>query len=185
MTPEPEPLPVTHVEEPPQEVEIDKKALAKAAKLAEEKEIAQIRQQFNTRTMKVKTRLLAEAGVEIEKWGVKRIGHGRLHCAADNADRAITAIQDDIDRLTAEGIKQNAEVIAMLRGYQWRFNKQIIEVGQSHLEAAKEASGKQEANMHIAFPAGQPVAVMVSPQKVNGGQVNDKEKALTDSAGAP
>jgi len=175
-------LPVKHVEEPPQEVALipDKKAEEKAAKAREQKELAQIRQQFNSRTMKVKTRLLAEAGIEIEKWGVKKIGHGRIHCAGDNADKAIAAIQEDIDRLVAENPKVNPMVLAELRGYQWRFNKQIIEVGQLHLDAAKEAGTKTTSDMRIAFPAGQPVFVAVSPATVN---VNDKEKALTDRSG--
>jgi|GEM_PF-6494167 hypothetical protein len=171
-------LPVEIIEQPPAEIEIDKKALIKARKATEEKEIARIRQQFNTRTMRVKARLLAEAGIEIEKWGVKMIGHGRLHCAGDNADRAVAAIQEDIDRLLTENPKVNANVIAELRATQLRFNKQIIEVGQSHLEAAKEAGSKGGSNdMRIAFPAGQPVVVAVSPAP----NVNDKEKALTDA----
>jgi len=176
-------LPVEIIEQPETEVPIDKKALIKAQKLAEEKEIAKIRQQFNSRTMKVKTRLLAEAGVEIEKWGVKMVGHGRLHCAGDNADKAVTAIQEDIDRLLAENPKTNPLVIAELRATQLRFNKQIIEVGQSHLEAAKEAGSKGgSSDMRIAFPAGQPVVVAVSSKPVN---VNDKEKSLTQGEGEP
>src|SRR5574342_224000 len=129
---------------PPEQVALvpTRKELEKAAKLREQKEIAQIRQQFNSRTMRVKTKLLAEAGIEIERWGVKRIGHGRIHCAADNADRAIAAIQQDIDRLVADNPSVNPMVLAELRAYQWRFNKQIIEVGQLHLEAAKEVATK-------------------------------------------
>jgi hypothetical protein len=169
-------LPVQVVEQPTLEIEIDKKALIKAAKAAEEKEIAKVRQQFNSRTMKIKTRLLAEAGVEIEKWGAKKVGHGRLHCAGDNADRAIAAIQEDIDRLSKDP-NVNPLVLAELRAYQWRFNKQIIEVGQLHLDAAKEVAGKASSDMRISFPAGQPVMVAVSPPQQS---VNDKEKALTD-----
>lgn len=171
-------LPVGFVEQPPAEVEIDKKALVKAAKAREEKEIAQIRQQFNSRTMKVKTRLLAEAGIEVERWGAKKIGHGRIHCAADNADRAIAAIQEDIDRLLTNDPNFNPLVLAELRAYQWRFNKQIIEVGQLHLDAAKEVEGRKASDMRIAFPVGQPMVVAVSPASVN-----DKEKALTQGEG--
>lgn len=171
-------LPVGFVEHPVAEVEIDKKALIKAAKAREEKEICQIRQQFSSRTMKVKTRLLAEAGIEVERWGAKRIGHGRIHCAADNADRAIAAIQEDIDRLIAADPKVNPMLLAELRQYQWRFNKQIIEVGQLHLDAAKEAGVKTTSDMRIAFPAGQKMVVAVSSPPVN-----DKEKALTEGDG--
>ncbi len=171
-------LPVGFDAEPSHEVAVlpDKKALAKTARIAEEKEIAKVRQQFNSRTMKIKTKLLADAGVEIERWGAKKIGHGRLHCAGDNADRAIAAIQEDIDRLSKDP-NVNPVVLAELRAYQWRFNKQIIEVGQLHLDAAKEAAGKAGSNMRIAFAAGQPMLVAVSPSAQN---VNDKEKALTN-----
>ena len=175
----PELLEVGFPEQPTEEIPIDKKALVKAAKAAEEKEIARVRQQFNVRTMRVKTKLLADAGVEIEKWGVKNQGHGRLYCAGGIADKAIAAIEEEITRLSTSDAPKAAEVIAHLRMVQWRFNKQIIEVGQSHLEAAKEASSRGgSSDMRIAFPAGQPVVVAVSP-------VNATEKALTQGDGAP
>lgn len=130
---------------PPQEVAVvpDKKALAKAAKAAEDKEIARIRQQFNTRTMRVKTKLLADAGVEIRNWGVKETGHGMLYFGGDNADRAIAAIEEDVRKVQESGGQKAAEAIAELRKIQLRFNAQIIQVGQSHLEAAKEAGDKR------------------------------------------
>jgi hypothetical protein len=168
-------LPVAFKQESSQEVAVvDKKALAKAAKAAEEKEIAKIHQQFNGRVMRVKTRLLAQVGIDIERWGAKKIGHGRLHCAGDNADRAIAAIQEDIDRLLAQNPDTNPAVLAELRAVQWRFNKQIIEVGQLHLDAAKDVAAKG-LNTNISFPAGQQVVVAVTPPKLS-----DPEKTLTD-----
>lgn len=176
-------LPVTHTDEPELPVEIDKKALIKQAKAAEEKEIIRIRQQFNTRTMRVKTKLLSDAGVQIRDWGVKEVGHGRLHYGAENADRAVEAIQRDIDRLVAEDPKGNANVIAELRATQLRFNKQIIEVGKLHLDAAKEVASKGgSSDMRIAFPAGQQIVVAVAPKSP---PVNDTEKTLTEGGGGP
>lgn len=175
-----EELTVTHSEEPPVDIEIDKKALAKAAKAAEAKEIARIRQQYNTNTMRVRTSLLAKAGIEVNRWGVKEAGHGMLYFGGDNADRAFAAIEEDIRKLQDGNQPKAAEAIAELRKIQLRFNAQIIQVGQSHLEAAKEVGSRGGASdMRIAFPAGQPVVVAVSSKP----SVNDKEKALTEGEG--
>lgn len=176
-------LPVAVIEEPPAEVpvKIDPKTAKALQRAAEEKEIQAMRQQFNTRTMRVKTKLLADAGIDVKRWGVQEQGHGRLFYGGENADRIIAAIERDIQQLFS-GQNFKAEVVAELRMIQWRFNKHIIEVGQSHLEAAKEVAGKSDTNMHIAFPVGKPVVVAVSSSPAN---VNDKEKTLTEGSGEP
>lgn len=160
----------------------------KELKKAEDKAIAKLHQQFNGRVMRVKTRLLANAGVEIEKYGIRRIGHGRVFFGGENADGMFSKIEDDIEKFMAADPPVNPEVIAELRTLQLRANRQIIETGKLHLEAAREAAAAGTRGLHMTFPVGQPgqavkVAV-VQEGTVQEGQpalnINDKEKALTE-----
>ena len=171
-------LPVEFGEQPPEEIAVlDKKALKKAEAL----EIAKVHQEFNLKRMKVKTRLLASVGVEIEHLGVKAVGHGWVQCGGEYADECLRNTEEVIQKLLKRDPPVNPEVIAHLREVQLKFNKQILETGKIHLEAAKEAGGTRSNDMRIAFPAGQPVVVAVGTQKVPS--VNDKVSALTDGKG--
>lgn len=159
----PVPLPVGFNEEESSEVAVlpDKKALKKAETL----EIAKVHQQFNLKRMKVRTRLLASVGAEISRLGVKDVGHGWVQVGGENADEYVRNTEDLIQELLQRQPPVDAKVIAHLRELQLRFNKQILETGKIHLEAAKEASGTRSNDMRIAFPAGQPVVVAVGTQQ--------------------
>jgi len=155
-------LPVVFGEQPSEEVAVlDKKALKKLEAL----ETAKVHQQFNLKKMKVKTRLLASVGAEISRLGVKDVGHGWVQVGGENADEYVRNTEDLIQELLQRQPPVDAKVIAHLRELQLHFNKQILETGKIHLEAAKEASGTRSNDMRIAFPAGQPVVVAVGQQK--------------------
>lgn len=155
----------------------------KALKKAEDKAIARMHQQFNGRVMRVKTKLLSEAGVQIEKYGIRRIGHGRVFFGGENADGMFSKIDDDIEKFMAADPPVNPEVITELRTLQLRANRQIIETGKLHLEAAKEAAAAGNRGLQIAFPQGQPgqsvkVAIVQEGEEPKA-LGNDKEKTLT------
>jgi hypothetical protein len=156
-------LPVEFGDQPSQEVAVlpDKKALKKAETL----EITKVHQQFNLKRMKIKTRLLASVGVEIEKLGVKNVGHGWVQCGGEFADDYIRNTEEVIQGLLKRDPPVDARVIAHLREVQLKFNAQILETGKIHLEAAKEAGGARSNDMRIAFPVGQPVVVAVGTQQ--------------------
>jgi len=173
-------LPVEFGEQPPEEIAVlDKKALKKAEAL----EIAKVHQQFNLKRMKVKTRLLASVGADITRLGVKDVGHGWVQLGGESADDFFRNTEAYIQELLKRDPPVDPEAIAHLRQLQLQANKQILETGKIHLEAAKEAGGTHSNDMRIAFPAGQPVVVAVGTQKVPS--VNDKGSALTNGeAGA-
>lgn len=172
-----DPLPINFESDDAQSVQVVDKA---ALKKAERKQMARVYEQFNGRVMRLKMKLLAKNGAETEKLGVKNMGHGWVNLGGDFADRYIEIVEDQIGRLEQRTPPVDPRAIVELRRLQLHYNKQILETGKLHLEAAKEAAGAAEKGLHIAFPAGQPVKVAVMQDGVPAvADVNDKEKRLT------
>lgn len=162
-----EQLPVTVIHDDVEEVPIklDAATLARhrrAERLAE----AEIMQRVGAKVLKVKTQVLGKIGKEIEKLGVKDMGYGYLASANDNAGTALVRCDEFIADLMAKTPEIDPEVIVEIMRLKLQFNAQIIEVGESHLKASREAgSGTGGNSLQIPFPAGQSMTVSVAPTK--------------------
>src|SRR5262245_34445578 len=57
---------------------------------------------FGVLSLRVKTETLAALGTVAEKAGIKEIGHGKIILASDNAEKAVWALNDFVDKLTKD-----------------------------------------------------------------------------------
>ena len=173
-----EELPVTFEEKPAEEVAIDKKK----AKAAEQKAIAQLFQSFGGKVIRVKMKLLNNAGVDLNKYGLKNIGTGKVFFTGEKAEEGIEKLEADIEAFKKASPAVDPKVIVELRRAQIEYTRLMLETGQSYLEASKEAAPKNPPQVHVAFPAGQ--AIMVATGKVTESTVgNGTEKHLTNGDG--
>lgn len=176
----PMPLPVGFVEKLPEEVAvIDKKKEKAAEKKAERQAIARLHQQFNGAVMRVRIRKQGEAAAMMEKVGLRKVGYGLYYAGGYNADEIIARIEEQIEKLQAQGVPASDELAVELRKVQVQLNAQIIQLGDSHIEATKEAAPKNAAPVHMVFPAGQPV-VVATGKATDIGVGNGTEKHLTN-----
>lgn len=172
-----QPLPVGFVEKPPENVAVIDK---KKEKAAEKKAIARLHQQFNGAVMRVRLRKQGEAAAMMEKVGLRRVGYGLYYAGGYNADEIIARIEEQIDKLQEQGSEAANELAVELRKVQVQLNAQIIQLGDSHIEAMKEAAPKNAPPVHMVFPAGQPI--MVAAGKLTDGSAGT-EKHLTGNDG--
>lgn len=161
-----EPLPVSIIDDPEEEIAIklDAATLArhrKAERLAE----AQVMSEVGAKVLKIKTQVLAKIGKEIETLGVKDMGYGYLASANDNAGSSLVRCDELIAEMLATNPSTDPEIIVEMLRLKLQFNAQIIEVGSSHLRASREAAGGTGGNnLQIPFPASQSMTVSVTPK---------------------
>lgn len=168
------PLPVGFVEKPPEDVAVIDK---KKEKATEKKAIARLHQQFNGAVMRVRIRKQGEAAAVMEKVGLRKVGYGLYYASGYNADEIIARIEEQIEHYQGKG---SDDVVVELRKAQITLNAQLIKLGDSHIEATKEAAPKNAGQVHVAFPAGQ--AIMVASGKPTDNAIgNGTEKHLTES----
>lgn len=150
----------------PEEVQIklDANALVKYRRderLAE----AQAMEEIGSRVLKIKTRVLAKIGADIERLGVKSRGYGGLASGDDNAGTALVGCDELIAEYRAKKPTPDFEVILELMRLKLQFNAQIIAVAESYLKASREAAGgTQTNNLTLPFPPGQAMTVHVAPK---------------------
>ncbi len=159
---------VSEPEQLPEQVPIklDEKALKKLRKTknAERLAEAQAMQLVGAKILKIKTKVYAQIGAQIEKLGVKHLGYGYLSSANDNADNALAECDKLISELTTNNPGIDPEVIVSLMQLKLGFNRQIIEVGESHIRADRMAATMPPGNnLMMPFPPGQSVMVSVGP----------------------
>lgn len=155
-----QPLPVGFVEKPPEDVAvINKKKEKEREKAAEKKAITRLHQQFNGAVMRVRLRKQGEAAAVMEKVGLRKVGYGLYYASGYNADEIIARIEEQIEHYMAKNSGSADEIVVELRKAQIALNAQLIQLGDSHIEATKEAAAKGAAPVHVVFPAGQPIMV--------------------------
>lgn len=176
------PMPVTFVEKPAESVavidkEAEKKARA-AEKAAERKAMARLRQQFNGVIMRVRIKNHGDAADAMERVGLRKMGYGYYYAGGYNADEIIARIEEQIEHYMAKG---SDDVVVELRKAQIALNAQIIQLGDSHIEATKEAASRGAQHVHVAFPAGQPVVVATGKgSDTTDSSMGNTEKLLTN-----
>jgi hypothetical protein len=152
-------LPIEVAEEKTMELAIiDKTKRRYNRALAEAKALAQ----FGIKTYRIKARTQAALGDVAQKLGAKKLGHGKIMVASENAEEVISRIQDYIEELRASDPPCDPKVIIDLMHLLRDFNKQLLETGQSHIDADRATAGLVEtANLNIPFPAGTPMVVAI------------------------
>lgn len=160
-------LPVTYEPGPPAEVAIklDETAIRRAkAKARHQAALAEARmfEQIGSKVLKIKTRTLSMLGDNVEVLGIKKIGHGKILIAGENAETAIAKLDELVEELQHKDPPCEPSVIRDYMQLRLSYNRQLMESGQAHIEADKQPSGKGDgANITIPFPAGTPMMVAV------------------------
>ena len=113
-------------------------------------------EQFGKRILKIKMKTLAALGEEAQALGIKKIGHGKILVASENAEEAIYKLDELIDNETDPEIR--AQLMQLRLGY----NKLLLETGQAHIEAEKQALAlNKSTTLTIPFSQGKPMIVAV------------------------
>lgn len=158
-------LPIETIEEKSIELAIINQAKRKYSKAHAE---ARALERFGIKTMRIKARTQAALGDIAQTLGVKKIGHGKIMVASENAEEVIARISAYIEELKASDPPCDPKIIIDLMTLLKDFNKQLLESGQSHLAADRAASGlAQSSNLTIPFPAGTPMVVAIRANPPN------------------
>lgn len=165
---EPTHLPVTTLPEPshPVPIKLDKAALGKLRKRRQDEQLAEAKafQLVGSKILRINNKVLGKIGKEIEQMGVKRVAHGRIASAAENAGMSLVKCDQLIAEMQANNPALDPNVIVAMMRLQLDFNKQIIETGEAHLVADKQVTTSPAGNnLSIPFPVGQPMFVSVNP----------------------
>lgn len=161
-------LSVTVVSDPEQQlpIKLDSKALAKIRKNKQKEALADARafQLLGSKIIKIKNTALAKIGEQVEKHGVKKIGHGKLASASQNADQALAECDKYIAELLANNPNVDPKVFIQLMQVKLEFNRQVMELGEAHMAADRQASSAIQGNsLQIPFPAGQSLTISTPP----------------------
>lgn len=138
----------------------DKKAMANAQAFAK----------FGVQVLRVKSRTLAALGREAQQCGIKQIGHGKILMASDNAEMAIAALGEMVDKLmkAAPGTQAAPDygLILEVMQLQKEFNNQLIKTAEAHFNADKQQIVVQPSppnGVMVPYPQGSAVMVAVGP----------------------
>lgn len=180
-TPEPPQLPVAFDPGEATEVAVipDERALARqrrAARLAE----ARAYEQLGQRLLKFKAKKFGEVGdYIINKLGVKKVGHGTIISASENADDSIRGCDALIKELMTRNPPCDPEAIVALMQLKRDFNRQLLDSGEAHIRVDRQANGATEGpnDLRIPFPQGAPVTISVNQPKPKALPVEGGESA--------
>lgn len=130
---------------------------------------------FGVKAIRIKNQTLAKLGAHAEAVGIKKVGHGKVIVASENAEEVIARLGALAQELMEKDAVANAGEIREICALQRVFNQQLIDCGQVHINADKlpstETAGKA---VSIPYPAGGSVVVAVAggqmPGIVEGGK---------------
>ena len=109
---------------------------------------------------------LAAIGSDVEKLGVKQIGHGKIALAGENAHIHIERLGDLVHELQSRTPPVDPSVIVDAMALVRAFNEQLMESGKAHINADKQPVVSNTSNtLSVPFPAGTPLMIGVAPQK--------------------
>lgn len=147
-------------------VQLDDRALRlqrSRARVAE----ARAYEQLGQRVLKFKARKFGQVGEYIvTTLGVKKVGHGTIISASENADQAIQRCDALVQELLAKDPPCDPDVIVALMQLKRDFNQQLLDSGEAHLRIDRQpASAPEGNNLSIPFPAGQPMMIAIGKQQ--------------------
>jgi len=163
-TKEPTHLEVTVIDEPEVQlpIKLDDKAMAKLRKQRRKDALAEAREfeYVGAKIIKIKNKVLAKIGSEIEKHGVKKIGHGWLASAGQHTSEVLAACDKYMAELLANNPNTDPETILSILNLKKDLISQQIQLGDSHIKADRQASEAPKSNsLQIPFPAGQSMTI--------------------------
>lgn len=168
MTDQPEELAVTFNPGPPADavaITLDDKALARqrrAARLAD----ARAYEQLGQRLLKFKAKKFGEVGQYIvDSLGVKKVGHGTIISASENADQYIQRCDAIAKELLARQPPCDPAVIVSLMQLIRDFNRQLLDSGEAHIRVDRQpTAGLEDNKISVPFPPGTPMMIAVGQQ---------------------
>lgn len=166
--PEATALPVEFQDDDPGEVPIDMVALQKKkvdskAKIAERAVEAQLYQEVGAKVIRIKAKTLAMLGAYADKFGVKKVGHGRLLVCGDNSEVTMEEIDQSIKTLTAANAVANADRIIALLQLKRDMNRQLIDIAEHHIKGDRQiAPAPNGASLQVPFPTGDKMTLVIS-----------------------
>lgn len=165
---EPTALAVTHDEpQPPVHVPValDERALARARRAARLAD-AQAYESLGLKLLRIKVKKLGDVGNYIvERLGVKKIGHGTIAAASDNADEYMAKCAAIVQELLARVPPCDPEAIVAMMQLIRDFNRQLLDSGKEHIAADRQPSLPTEGDrLTVPFPPGTPLMIGVKPE---------------------
>lgn len=135
---------------------------------------AKMAEKFGSKVMQVKMRTLAALGMEIEKHGIRRIGHAKIAAYGETAQDRIDELVDIVHELRSKVPPCDPQLIIDAMQVIRAFNEQVFESGKAHITADKQANPIQdEQHIKVPYKAGTPMMIGVPPQKqgaIEGGK---------------
>lgn len=142
---------------------VQSQKIKKARRVARLSDLAEY-ERMGVKIVKFKTAVAAQLGKHAERLGVKLIGHGKLIVAAEHADSTIDELDSIIQEMMASG---DCDKETLLGFFQTKlgFNKQLIEIGESHIDAVRDVGlDSKSSDIRVPFPQGSPLTVAITNQ---------------------
>jgi hypothetical protein len=165
------PLAIVHQQDHGQAIAIRAKERAAAAMVK-----AKTFEQFGMKVIRVKAKAEAAIGKYAQQMGIKQMGHGKVVIVGDIAREAIDTITDIIEEMRARVPPCDPEIILELLQTQRDFSRLLLDTGQAHLQADRNANAASDAGkIAIPFAQGTPLMVAIgkSPTEITQ-EVEDK-----------
>lgn len=147
-------------------VQLDERALARQrsrTRIAE----ARAYEQLGQRVLKFKARKFGAVGEYIvTTLGVKKVGHGTIISASENADQAIQRCDALVQEMLAKDPPCDPDVVVALMQLKRDFNQQLLDSGEAHLRIDRQPTVGPESNtLSVPFPAGTPMMLAIGKQQ--------------------
>ena len=149
---------------------LEVKHAKKLAELADAKMLAKL----GAQVIRVKNKHLCLLGEEIEKLGIRRIGHGKIAIASHNAEEIVGELGAYVKHLI-EATDTDPEKVAGILAIHRDFNRQLMDAGEMHIKASASVESNNTASTSLPpFPAGSLIQVHVGPKDTK--QIEDNGK---------
>lgn len=137
----------------------------KKKKHSEQMKAAAAFAKFGVHALRVKAETLAALGGAAERAGIRKLGHGRILLAADNAEQAVSSLNGYIEEMLKQDPPPDKNVILEVMRWVHAFNDQIIETAKAHFATDKApVAGENTAHITMPYPAGQSMVVAIGQQ---------------------
>jgi len=113
---------------------------------------------FRAKVIRIKLRPFPSIDPEVEQARRRSIGHGQLLVSGENAHEAFSRLDETVRRLRNQHPPCDLKTIIKLMRLQRDFNRQLLECGEAHLDAADSEPPPQPAGSKLSapFPPGPP-----------------------------
>lgn len=150
----------------------DKKALAKQhhqerkAKLSSQLAVAKVYERLGGKVLKISARTMSALGKHVDELNIRHIGHGRIFLSGEEAITSVGECDALITKYSAQDPPADPSIIIGLMQLKLGFAKLLLETGEAHIKATKQASeAATEPGMNISFPAGGQMLIVSGKDK--------------------